>query len=576
MKKSISTIVTLGILLTAMFACSETNNVSKQAVFINGDFEYKTNPTTPAKWIVELGEFSLDSTIKFSGNYSGRFTRDSSHQKIPYGVVYGLSTVRLLANKTIEMRAKVRYELKDTASSAMIFLQHFPNTKIVSLGKEFKGSGDWVDAKATIEIDSLPPIALAVGGLIAGEGTMWLDEVELYANGELISYSPRKTPLNSNEKTWLNENTFDIQGDALYSSIGDSKIVGIGEESHGSANIQSTRWEIVKDLIKNKDFTILALEMYQYADLDDLNAYITLQTDFLPAMRSYNFNFIQWLRKHNETAKKKVQCRGVESKPACLIDVINRDSKGALALQIDTLKQIMLPAMVEQFKAVDSAFKTIEFTTEEQNTFIRVINRCKQWAEVNLIDEKRKDEFIYITNLLKDNLEFSNGKRDEMMANIIEHLLIEHPDDKILFIAHNGHVQFGLYNRGHKTTGSYLRDKFGKEYYPIRMTFYDGEYRTRKRAVSNGSIDFDAEFATFSLPAMQGSSEYLFNCIDKELFYLPLRGVKPMNGYNDWLFQPLEHRSIGAVEQPYIYDTYRLTDGFDAVIFIKTSTVYNR
>ena len=81
---------------------------------------------------------------------------------------------------------------------------------------------------------------------------------------------------------------------------------------------------------------------------------------------------------------------------------------------------------------------------------------------------------------------------------------------------------------------------------------------------------------TFSLPAMQGSSEYLFNCIDKELFYLPLRGVKPMNGYNDWLFQPLEHRSIGAVEQPYIYDTYRLTDGFDAVVFIKTSTVHNR
>ena len=447
---------------------------------------------------------------------------------------------------------------------------------IICYGEEQKGSSDWIELKTTIKIDSIAPIALFLGGEIRGEGTMWLDDIELYADGELISYSPRKTPLNSSEQTWLNENTFDIQGDALYSSIGDSKIVGIGEESHGSANIQSTRWEIVKDLIKNKDFTILAMEMYQYADLDDLNAYITLQTNILPAMRSYNFNFIQWLRKHNETAKKKVQFRGVESKPECLIDVINRDSKGALAPQIDTLKQIMLPAIVELYKAVDHAFKTIEFTTEEQNTFIRVINRCKQWAEVNLIDKKRKDEFIYITNLLKDNLEFSNSKRDEMMANIIEHLLTQYPDDKILFIAHNGHVQFGLYNWTPKTTGSYLRDKFGKEYYPIRMTFYDGEYRTRKRAGSNGSNDFDTEFATFSLPAMQGSSEYLFNCIDKELFYLPLRGVKPMNGYNDWLFQPLEHRSIGAVEQPYIYDTYRLTDGFDAVVFIKTSTVHNR
>ena len=572
MRKSISIIFTLGILLAAIFACSKTNNVSNQAVFINGDFEYKSSKSLPLNWNGQIEELSLDSVTKFSGKYAGCLTVDKSRHTTPYGLIYTVVKIGLLTNKTIEMRAKVKYELKDT-SSARIFFQHFPKLDIICYGEKQKGSSDWIELKTTIEIDSIAPIALLIGGEIRGEGTMWLDNVELYANGELISYSPRKTPLNSSEKTWLNENTFDIQGDALYSSIGDSKIVGIGEESHGSANIQSTRWEIVKDLIKNKDFTILAMEMYQYADLDDLNAYITLQTNILPAMRSYNFNFIQWLRKHNETAKKKVQFRGVESKPECLIDVINRDSKGALALQIDTLKQIMLPAMVEQFKAVDYAFKTIEFTTEEQNTFIRVINRCKQWAEVNLIDKKRKDEFIYITNLLKDNLEFSNSKRDEMMANIIEHLLTQYPDDKILFIAHNGHVQFGLYNWTHKTTGSYLRDKFGKEYYPIRMTFHDGEYLTRKRPVSN---DFDTEFATFSLPAMQGSSEYLFNCIDKELFYLPLRGVKPMNGYNDWLFQPLEHRSIGAVEQPYIYRTYRLTEGFDAVIFIKTSTVHNR
>lgn len=154
------------------------------------------------------------------------------------------------------------------------------------------------------------------------------------------------------------------------------------------------------------------------------------------------------------------------------------------------------------------------------------------------------------------------------MAQVIEYLIEKNPNDKIIFIAHNGHVQSGLNNWTPKNAGSYLKDKFGKEYYNIRMTFYDGAYRARGKSTFDNPYP---ESDTFLHTAMPGSSEYLFNSINKSPFFLSLRDLKPIKGKNDWIFKSLEHLGIGASYKDYNYDTFKLKDGFDAVVFIKTS-----
>ena len=170
--------------------------------------------------------------------------------------------------------------------------------------------------------------------------------------------------------------------------------------------------------------------------------------------------------------------------------------------------------------------------------------------------------------MLEENLDISYAKRDKLMVQVIAYLIEQNPNDKIIFIAHNGHVQSGSTNWMPKQAGSYLRDKFGKEYYNIRMTFYDGEYRARERTTVDNPYPISA---TFSHSAVPWTSEYLFNSINKSPFFLPLRDLKSINGKNDWIFKSLEHLGIGANHKEYGYDTFKLREGFDAVVFIKTS-----
>lgn len=527
------------------------------SLFVNGGFEYKaSDPTTPAKWIIHSGNLKLDSVMKFSGDYAGRFTRDSSHTTLPAGLVYIAQSANKFYNKSLQLKAKIKYELSDTSSSASIFLQQIASDGVdrLSYGERLKGKGEWTELSVSLKIDSLSSSFFGFGVELAGQGAIWIDDIELYSDGHLVGYNPRKTPLNENEKTWLSKNTFDVNGKEFIASIGNARVVGIGEETHGSHSIRSTRWDIVKHLIKNEGFTVVMPEAVSYISewADDLNVFIRHESDIKP--RSYSFvddSFVEWVREYNETTLNKVQFMGVEIWSILeVLERINRDSQGELAPQIDELKKCFKGKMV-------------------RDTVISTITICEKWADENIENLNERDNFKYNANLVVDYLNMNSEKRDEVMANNIERVAKQSPDGKIIFLAHNEHVKNGVHNHTlEKRAGAFLRERFGEDYYVIGMTFNEGEYKASKDVSKVWQSDINK-----TNPSMPGSYEYMLNSINNPSFFLPLRGVKSVKGENDWLFNQMEFRSVGLVYSAYEYGSYNWTDIFDAMIFLKESTV---
>lgn len=538
-------------------------------VFLNGGFEFVTDSITPFKWtIYDSGSFEVDSLVKFSGKYSGRLTSvdaDTAKSSFVFNHIY----LALLPNKTIKLKTKIKTELKDSAYTQISIIDS-NNRDYCAFGKMIKGVTDWNEDTMIIKTDSVP-VRIMIGISINGAGRIWVDDMELYADDELISYTPRATLLSQEEKSWLKKNTYDIFSDDFHASIGSSRIVGIGEESHGSANIRSTREEIIKDLIKNKGFTIIMEEIYDYAtkDAEIVDDYILNKKNRIPVE---NYDLLYWIREYNKTAERKVRYFGVEAPLKSIIETIERKTKGELTEYTDTLKKIITSNFEKQHKYYD-----VIFTSSVRTTINRIGGIIDNWVDANIEDESEKDEFKFTVNLLlrKDDSGYKN--REITMGDIIERVADKYPNEKIIFTAHNAHVGHGNSNSINRFVGNRLKNRFKDDYFTIRMTFFNGNYAAEIMEIptNEGLIVKSLGVYNHSIDnAMIGSSEYQFNLIDKDLFYLPLRGIDRVKA-NNWLFQPMENLDISLLKGYYQQRTYILPNCFDGVVFIKTSTSTN-
>jgi len=105
----------------------------------------------------------------------------------------------------------------------------------------------------------------------------------------------------------------EVNLDQLMDRIGDSKLVLLGEASHGTADFYDMRARITQELITKKGFNVIAVEA-DWPDAAHINHFIH-GTEPDPLLESKPFSrfptwmwanqsvekFIQWLKKHNQT-----------------------------------------------------------------------------------------------------------------------------------------------------------------------------------------------------------------------------------------------------------------------------------
>jgi len=380
--------------------------------------------------------------------------------------------------------------------------------------------------------------------------------------------------------------------DALMSIIGDARLVLLGEASHGTHEFYRERAQITKRLIKEKNFTAVAVEAdwpaayrvnrYVRGISNDVSASEAL-ADFkrFPTWMWRNadvLDYIGWLREHNdalESPSKHVGFYGLDlyslySSTRAVLDYL--DKVDPQAAQRARFRYSCFDHFNENVEAYGYAASFGLSTSCEQQVIDELIDLRQQFATYMRQDGNvAMNEFFYAeqnARLVKNAEEYyrsmfqsrisSWNLRDRHMAEtldaLIKHLDRQDQHSKIVLWAHNSHLgdaratQMG--QGGELNVGQLVRERYNEEAVLVGFTTHHGT------VTAASGWDSGAE-RKHVRPALPESYESLLHETGLPAFMLPLRNSKASN----YLREPRLERAIGVV---YLPETERSSHYFSA------------
>ena len=399
--------------------------------------------------------------------------------------------------------------------------------------------------------------------------------------------------------------------DELLNLIHDARFVLLGEATHGTHEFYRERAEITKRLIKEKEFTAVAVEA-DWPDAFRVNRYVHGLSDDTNANEALSgfkrfptwmwrntviLEFVEWLRDYNS------------SLPA------NETRVGFYGLDLYSL-YTSIEAVLGYLNKVDPPaakralyrYSCFEHFAEDTHAYGYAANfglseSCEREVVEQLIELRRRatdyatrdgrvthDEFFfaeqnarlvlnaerYYRSMFLGRVESWN-LRDRHMAEtldaLVKHLNVQGQTAKFAVWEHNSHLGDAratyMADYGELNVGQLVRERYGSEAVLIGFTTYSGT------VTAASEWDGDAERKRVR-PALQDSYEATFHRTQHRNFLLPFRDAgMPALGFGD----PRLERAIGVIYVPQTerqshYFEARLSDQFDAVIhFDETSAL---
>jgi len=390
--------------------------------------------------------------------------------------------------------------------------------------------------------------------------------------------------------------------DLLLDLIGDSRVVLLGEASHGTHEFYRERARITRRLIEEKDFSGVAVEA-DWPDAYRVNRWVRCQGedqsgaealgDFhrFPRWMWRNHDvlrFIEWLREANASrpAERRVGFYGLDlyslfSSIDAVIGFLDQvDPEAALRARY---RYSCFEHFGEDTQAYGYAAGFDISRSCEDQVVQQLLDLQQRAAELSAKDGRiPEDEFFYAeqnARLVRNAEEYyrsmfrgrisSWNLRDQHMADTLEALL-RHFDRKLghsKFVVweHNSHVGDArateLGESGEWTVGQLSRERFGTEAVLVGFSTYSGTVT----AASDWGGPAERKRVRPALPA---SWEALFHDSGLTSFLLPFRGRPSARNSLD---QPRLERAIGVIYRPDTervshYFEARLPEQFDAVI----------
>lgn len=267
-----------------------------------------------------------------------------------------------------------------------------------------------------------------------------------------------------------------------------SKIVGMGESTHGTHEFFKNRHRVLKYLVEKHGFNVFFLEA-DYGNCLRVNRYIHGENDNLEeVVRSIGLwpwiteemkELIQWMREYNSLVSSTNQLEFV----GCDMQMLS-----------STLSEI--DRLIDKY---DSSYKTSttyppitidEFfdLSEEELTNIYHLDLVVKKNLLNSLDFNATDRYTYQTLIrhleqiiaFKEKREIQSYRDVKMGENILYHLGNK-TSVKGFFWAHNAHiVNFNFPHKKEKkafiTTGGVLKKELGEKYFIIGQDFDQGTF----------------------------------------------------------------------------------------------------
>lgn len=397
------------------------------------------------------------------------------------------------------------------------------------------------------------------------------------------------------------ESTEGAKLDRLLTRIGDSRVVLLGEATHGTSEFYAMRERISKELIERKGFSFVAIEG-DWPDAARLDHYVR-HFEFPPSewtafarfptwmwrnteMRS----FVDWMRAHNagKPAAGRTAFHGLDlyslydSSRAVLsyLDKVDPNAARTARQRYGCLTPWQSDPASYGHAALTGTYPTCE--DEVAKVLVSLLEKHRGYAEHDgerFLDAVQNARLVANAERYYRTMYYGSraswNLRDSHMYETLTTLLHFHgPKSKAIVWAHNSHVGNAaateMSARGEHNIGQLCRQHFGHKCYSIG-------FGTNSGTVAAAS-DWDGPMEIKSVrEALPDSYEASCHQTGVPSFMLPLRDAD--EGLKNALMRPRLERAIGVIYRPESerashYFQAALPDQFDEMIwFDRTSAV---
>jgi erythromycin esterase len=390
---------------------------------------------------------------------------------------------------------------------------------------------------------------------------------------------------NKEELAWLKNNSIKIKTiqaesgfcdlQPIKSLIGDAYLVGLGENTHGTSEVFKIKHRLIEFLVSEMGFTMLSVESLGMPQANKMNDYVLNgignPKDLLKEFDLWTFNnqefldMIIWMRHYNVSGKGRIQFTSFDiSIFDPVLEVMRKfaaENDQTLKSKIDSITEMshLLRQKADQPVNTESV-RHINIKCESLLTYIsKNINSYK-----GIRDETQRKWLLNNARLLVQSTDPRGVTdyyvyRDKCMADNIDWLLENYPNEKIMLWAHIGHLR-----KEKLFLGGYLSEKFGANYYSIGTVSYTGKYS----AVNSNGPSPDH----LLIASKPGSFEYSFHNTKIPIFYFDFSKVRQNVPESIWLDDSLNYRGIGALATENQFSPVRISRWFNAIIYIDSTS----
>ena len=363
---------------------------------------------------------------------------------------------------------------------------------------------------------------------------------------------------------------------------GKAKVIGLGEASHGNAEFQELKLDVLKVLVEKYDVSSFAMEM-DYGEGVIINDYISGRSGMTidEVMNHISFriyrteeirDLIKWMKEYNDLHDDKLSFYG--------FDLQNPD------VDLELIRDFV----IENSMGGDPAGAFESFLNGEASLRDESLNHAFEELEIlrsELIGHKDvyKDLYNYdrilecIENVFRarelsaryageNGMVEGGGYRDQMMAKKVIEISETLENSRMMIAGHNGHI--GYAGNFVRTMGSFIRDELGDAYFAIGTDYFI----TSCNMPDSSGKRSDHRFVSGDILAYQAK--------DLGTYYLDFSGVSKDSDIYRYIDEPIYTGSLGegySILNTILQDTVRIYCEpdylFDSMIFVYECTPLN-
>ena len=387
----------------------------------------------------------------------------------------------------------------------------------------------------------------------------------------------------------LTESVSDLE--FLDSWIGNKKVIGLGEVTHGSKEIFEFKTRLVQYLAMKKNAQAIIIEA-NMAECAAINDYVISGNgnpiELIKGLKIKTMNYKEYVdllqllkninTKRGETEKIEFWGYDVQAPQSAANYVLNYLSTLNFTLP-DTLK-----TEIDNFIKTGKSIFTINPSKVPE--YKKPIERLYQYVQNNklqIINKSDEDKYLFNERLvysISQSFQLFTAAsqmdaffmRDKLGFENIKWIIETKKKRPVIYWAHNAHVlKKELFFPTFITTGNYLYNEYKQDYLAIGSVFYEGSVKAIRD-------EKKPAYETIDLPRADSlSAETFFSKQKAENFFLNIPVALKIKEWNKLLTDTTTIRSIGSAYEPNTKGrNYRQTifnQQYDLIFYIRKSNV---